>query len=176
MHSTNHHHFLQCTWIDTPKKVENATCQRGYSKDKLTTLWNRLPSLDINDTDPDLLYTVELYQITCGRNVLINQSLVASNTVTEEGLDLMQIYKAVIAARNNVREARNGPSVEMKGTCITLLSVSILLKREQIALIPRFSLSFSHYLVCTNLYWKIWRRWRVWYKGLIELAKAAVVR
>jgi preprotein translocase subunit SecA len=60
-----------------------------------------------------------IYQITCGQNILINRTEVAGSNVTEEGLDLMQIYKAVIAARNNVREARNGLSVEMKGIMIT---------------------------------------------------------
>ena len=100
---------------DTPKQVENATCRRDYSEDELTTLWNPLPTLDINDTDPDILYTVELYQITCGQNILINRTEVAGSNVTEEGIDLMQIYKAVIAARNNVSDARNGPSAEMKG-------------------------------------------------------------
>ena len=78
-------------------------------------MWNPLPPLDINDTDPDILYTVELYQITCGQNILINRTEVAGSNVTEEDLDLMQIYKAVIAARNNVRGARNGPTAELKG-------------------------------------------------------------
>ena len=44
----------------------------------------------------------------------------AGSNVTEEGLDLMQIYKAVIAARNNVRGARNGPSAEVKGITVYL--------------------------------------------------------
>ena len=79
------------------------------------TLWNPLPTLDINNTDPDVLYTVELYLITCGQNIPINRTEVASNNVTEKGIDLMQIYKAVIAARNNVREARNGQSAKMEG-------------------------------------------------------------
>ena len=46
----------------------------------------------------------------------------AGSNVTEEGLDLMQIYKAVIAARNNVRDARNGPSVEVKGSTLLFLT------------------------------------------------------
>ena len=101
-----------------PKQVENKAFIRDYSEDKLITLWNPLPTLDITDVDPDILYTVELYQITCGQNILINRTEVAGSNVTEEGLDLMQIYKAVIAARNNVRNARNGPSVEMKGITV----------------------------------------------------------
>ena len=79
------------------------------------TLWSPLPTLDINNTDPDIVYTVELYQTTCGQKVPTSQTEVADSNVTEKGLDLMQIYKAVIAARNNVRGARNGPIAETKG-------------------------------------------------------------
>ena len=105
-------------YADTPKQVENVALLRDYSEDELTILWNPLPTLDINDTDPDILYTVELYQITCGQNILINRTEVAGSNVTEEGLDLMQIYKAVIAARNNVRGARNGSNAQVKGITV----------------------------------------------------------
>ena len=71
--------------------------------------------MDINDTDPDIVYPVQLFRITCGQNTLINQTVAPRNNATEENLDLMQIYKAVIAARNNVTGARNGPSIEMTG-------------------------------------------------------------
>ena len=109
---------MSTSQADTPKQVENATLIRDHSEDELISLWNPLPTLDITDVDPDILYTVELYQITCGQNILINRTEVAGSNVTEEGLDLMQIYKAVIAARNNVREARNGPTAEMKGNML----------------------------------------------------------
>ena len=81
----------------------------------LTVVWDLLPTLDLTDIDPDIVYTVELFMITCGQNVSISRTVVAGNSATEENLDLMQIYKAVIAARNNVREVRNGPSVEIRG-------------------------------------------------------------
>ena len=80
----------------------------------LTTQWNSLPSLDINDTDPDIVYSVELYQITCGQEILMNSETVSKNSTGNE-VDPMQIYKVIIAARNNVAEARNGPSEVMTG-------------------------------------------------------------
>ena len=107
-----------CLMADTPKQVKNVNLLRGSSRDELTILWNPLPTLDINDTDPDILYSVELYQITCGQNIFINRMEVAGSNVTEEDLDLMQIYKAVIAARNNVRDATNGPPAKMKGITV----------------------------------------------------------
>ena len=44
----------------------------------------------------------------------------AESNATEENLDLMQIFKAVIAARNNVPGARNGLSVEMEGKIVVI--------------------------------------------------------
>ena len=97
----------------------NAAIQRNHSLNSLMIFWNPLPSLDISDTDPDIVYTVELFRITCGQNVLISHSVMAGSNAVLENLDLMQIYKAVVAARNNVPEARNGPSMEMEGIANT---------------------------------------------------------
>ena len=101
---------------DTPGTVKNTSCTRNYSSNTITTLWDPLPSLDLTDVDPDIVYTVELFKITCGQNTMINHRVVTESNATKEDLDLMQIYRAVIAARNNVTGARNGPSVEMDGT------------------------------------------------------------
>ena len=80
-------------------------------------MWDPLPTLDITNADPDIVYTVELFNITCGQNTLMSRILdVHGVSATMEILDLMQVYKAVIAARNNVREAITGPSVEIEGT------------------------------------------------------------
>ena len=100
---------------DTPDVVSNALLQRDYSSTTLITLWDPLPSLDLTDIDPDILYTVELFKITCGQNVSISHRIVTGSNATEESIDLMQIHRAVVAARNNVPGASNGPGVEMKG-------------------------------------------------------------
>lgn len=99
--------------------------QRYYPSDALTILWESLPTLDINDTDPDIVYDVGLYQITCNQNIpILYQTTVIGNSTTEVGLDMMQIYKALIAARNNVRKAKIRPSVVIEGiftvTCSTM--------------------------------------------------------
>ena len=43
----------------------------------------------------------------------MNSSVTGSST--SNSVDPMQIYGVVVAARNNVEEARNGPSVKMRG-------------------------------------------------------------
>ena len=62
--------------------------------------------------------------MTRGQSIPISHKVVAESCATEEDLDMMQIYKAVIAARNNVTGARNGPSVEMRGIYNIMLALS----------------------------------------------------
>ena len=100
---------------DTPGEVKNVACKRDYYSNTLITLWDPIPTLDLTGIDPDIFYTVELVEITCGQNVSLSHTIVSTNNATEKGVDLMQIYKVIIAAKNNVREARNGPSVVIKG-------------------------------------------------------------
>ena len=100
---------------DTPGKVENVTCERNSPSSVLTIKWNSLPSLDINDTDPDIVYSVELYQITCGQDIFMNNNNNMPQNSTSNSIDPTQIYGVTITARNNMEGARNGPSVEMKG-------------------------------------------------------------
>ena len=95
--------------------MKNVANKRNYSSNSLTTTWDPLPTLDLTDIDPDIVYTFELVEITCGQNVSISSNIMAEIISTVENLDMMQIYKAIIAARNNVREGRNGPSVEISG-------------------------------------------------------------
>ena len=109
-------------FTDTPRDVKNLVCMRNYSLNSLTILWDPLLSLNLTDIDPDIVYTVELFEITCGLNVFISHKVVSRNNATEQNLDLMQIYKAVISARNNVIEADNGPSVVMEGTVAVVIS------------------------------------------------------
>ena len=102
------------SYADTPGKVSKATFDRRLLSTILSTRWDSLPSLDINGTDPDIVYSVELYQITCGQDIFVGQETVLGNN-TNNTVDPMEIYRIVIAARNNVEGARNGESVVIKG-------------------------------------------------------------
>lgn len=95
--------------------MSDAVCERNYSSGVLTTSWTALPSLNITDIDPDIVYSVEVFKITCGLDVSMSHKIVTENS-TSNFLDLMQIYKAVITPRNNVDNARNGTSEVMRGT------------------------------------------------------------
>ena len=84
------------------------------SSDTVIIHWDVLPSLNLTDTDPDIVYVVELHRITCGQNMFVSREDVFVNS-TNNTVDPMEIYKVIITARNNVEGARNGTSVEIRG-------------------------------------------------------------
>ena len=104
--------------------MKNDTWERNSFSSLLTTRWSSLPSLDLNDTDPDIVYSVELYKITCGEDIFMSREDVFVNS-TNNTVDPMEIYKVIITARNNVEGARNGTSVKMRGECVTCTDVYI---------------------------------------------------
>ena len=107
--------------LDVPGNISNldfkrnySDCKRNYSSCTLTTIWDSLPTLDITGRDPDIIYHVEIFKITCGQSVLMSDENV-TESITINSLDLMEIYRAVITPRNNVPRYINGPSVVMQG-------------------------------------------------------------
>ena len=102
----------------TPGKVKIVSKNRNSSSSLLTTRWSSLPSLDLNDTDPDIVYSVELYKITCGEDIFMSHEDVFVNS-TNNTVDPMEIYKVIITARNNVEGARNGTRTEISGKLST---------------------------------------------------------
>ena len=44
----------------------------------------------------------------------MNSKNVTENSISNQ-IDPMRVYRVIVAARNNVKEARNGSSVEMRG-------------------------------------------------------------
>ena len=110
-----------CVYTGIPGNVSNLKCVRPPSTPTiLTTHWDSVFSLDLNDTEPDIVYEFEVYDITCGRNDLIHNDTVMVNT-TSNVIDPTQLYKVVVAARNNVANAVNGTDVEKSGMWLITL-------------------------------------------------------
>ena len=105
--------------------MEDATSERNPSSSLITTRWLSLPSLDLNDTDPDIVYSVELYKITCGEDIFMSHEDVFVNS-TNNTVDPMEIYKVIITARNNVMRGRNGTRVAIRGIELHACSFAIL--------------------------------------------------
>ena len=107
------------TILGIPGNVSNFGLDRNYSSGILTTFWDPLPTLDITDRDPDIIYRVQIFKIIsgCRKSVLVSDENVTESITSNSlsPLELMEIYSAVITPRNNVSGYVNGPRREMKG-------------------------------------------------------------
>ena len=105
--------------LDIPGNVSNLRFERSYSSGILTTFWDPLPTLDITDRDPDIIYRVQIFKIIsgCRQSVLLSDENVTESITSNSlsPLELMEIYSAVITPRNNVSGYINGPRREIKG-------------------------------------------------------------
>ena len=103
---------------DVPGRVKNAICKRNYSSGAhLITNWDPLPSLDLTNTEPDIVYRVQWRRVTCGQDVFMDGW---EEIVPRTHSDIVirhphEIYEVVITPRNNVTSARDGESTVMRG-------------------------------------------------------------
>jgi hypothetical protein len=75
--------------------------------------------LDLTGVDPDIVYCVEVYNITCGRrDLIISDCNVTEPSYTSDDIMAGYIYEYTVTPRSNVEEASNGISVTIGGTCI----------------------------------------------------------
>ena len=100
--------------LDIPGTISKLECERNYSSGILSTIWNPLPTLDITDRDPDIIYRVQIFETTCGRSILLIDENVTESIISNS-LELTEIYTAIITPRNNVPGYIDGPKKEMKG-------------------------------------------------------------
>ena len=81
-----------------------------------TVTWEAPFSLDLTGVDPDIVYCVEVYNITCG----VDDLVVGDCNVTEvqyvnEQLQQGYIYRFTITPRSNGQDAQNGTSNTKEG-------------------------------------------------------------
>jgi hypothetical protein len=75
-------------------------------------------SLDLTGVDPDIVYCVEIYNISCGMRELVTDvcsifepHYVESTIVLNQGFT----YETAVTPRNNVDGAENGTSLSISG-------------------------------------------------------------
>ena len=100
--------------LDIPGNTSNLGFKRNYTSGTLITFWDPLPTLDITSRDPDIIYHVEILKTTYGQNALMNDENV-TESITNNSLDLMEIYSAIVTPRHNVPGYIDGPSVVVQG-------------------------------------------------------------
>ena len=77
--------------------------------------WQAPFSLDLTNADPDIVYCVEVYNITCGRSLLISECDVMETSYTNDALLPGYIYEYTVTPRSNVEGASNGTRKNVTG-------------------------------------------------------------
>ena len=109
--------------VDIPSKVENASCKRNHSSGAhLITEWDPLPSLNLTNAEPDIVYRVQWWKITCGQNVSMGEETVNGTNTSYAIHQPYEIYEVVIIPKNNVLLAEDGKGNILRGSCCSTLS------------------------------------------------------
>ena len=81
-----------------------------------TITWVPPHSLDLTNVDPDIVYCVEVHNITCGKtDLLINDCDMTEVHYVDNNLDQGHIYRVTITPRSNVEGTRNGTDLTKDG-------------------------------------------------------------
>ena len=78
-------------------------------------------SLDLTNADPDIVYCVEVYNITCGRSHVISECDVIETSYTNDALHSGYIYECTVTPRSNVQGAANGTRQSVTGVLLSLV-------------------------------------------------------
>ena len=94
----------------------------NLSRGSSTIFWTPPFSLDLTGIDPDIVYCVEVYNITCGRrDLVISDCNVTESFYTSDNVHDGFLYNITVIPRSNVHNARIGNSTINTG--ITLLAI-----------------------------------------------------
>ena len=115
-----------------------------------TLSWIPPPSLDLTGVDPDIVYCVEVYNITCEVDDLVvgdcnvTEPSYTSDDIAPDGY----IYEYTVTPRSNVEGASNGTSLTVTGVFYTLILTQTLTSphdyfAEQFAVLNRSSMGHS---------------------------------
>ena len=80
-----------------------------------TLSWIPPFSLDLTGVDPDIVYCVEVYNITCGRSLLISECDLTEPSYTSDDVVDGYIYEYTVTPKNNMEGAENGTIAKMTG-------------------------------------------------------------
>ena len=84
---------------------------------KINFFWTPPPTLDLTNVEPDIVYCVEVYDITCGKTEYLSGPYDCDllNPVYDADLDADKIYLVKVIARSNVVGAMNGTTLITTG-------------------------------------------------------------
>ena len=89
---------------------------RNLEWNSTTITWEPPFSLDLTDIDPDIVYCVEVYNITCDESeFLMGECNLIDPSYNYSHLDPAFIYESVISPKSNVNTAHNGTRSTIRG-------------------------------------------------------------
>ena len=95
--------------------------RRVTSSNPFVYSWTPPPTLDLTDVSPDVVYSIEVYNITCGANDLLGTLNNLTVSLYQNALlDPGHVYKVVVVPRSNVRGARNGTTFTKYGKILII--------------------------------------------------------
>ena len=95
-----------------------------HNKQNSTLFWRAPFTLNLTNVEPDIVYCVDVYNITCGgRELLISDCDVTETSYTSDVIAPNgYIYEYIVTSRSNVEGAINGtPSQPLRGEIIVLV-------------------------------------------------------
>ena len=99
--------------LDAPANVRSS---RNYNSKTTTIIWSPPFSLDLTSSDIDVIYCLEVYNITCGEGALIiSDCNVTEHTYHTSFLYPRYIYYITVTPRSNVEGALNGTATHTEG-------------------------------------------------------------
>ena len=94
----------------------------NLTRNTATLSWVPPFSLDLTNVEPDIVYCVEVYNITCGRRHLISECDVMETSYTNDALHSGYIYEYTVTPRSNVQGATDGESQNVTGMLLSLVT------------------------------------------------------
>ena len=89
----------------------------------MSYFWEPPFTLNLTGVEPDIVYCVEVYNITCGEENLIASDCAVPNPIypssVGDGLGPGYVYEITVTPRSNVPGAVNGSSFTKRGRCLS---------------------------------------------------------
>ena len=94
-------------------------------RDSSTITWEAPFSLDLTGVGPDIVYCVEVYNITCGVDDLVAGDCdVTEPRFMDNRLQQGYIYRITITPRSNGQDAQNGTNNTIEGNTTLLATLN----------------------------------------------------
>ena len=77
--------------------------------------WKAPFSLDLTGVDPDIIYCVEVVNVTCRRRIMISVCDVAEPSYTFNDIMDGYIYEYAVTPKSNMEGAENGMTTKVTG-------------------------------------------------------------